>query len=380
MTNLIGQGGFGCVYYPELTCEGKPTKNNKYVSKLQIHSSEVSKELKIGKLIRTIPYYSIHFGGITSSCEVDIAKFDKDSILKDCEVVNKHPDEKYILSKLDYIPGEELKDYFLNIMSDTTYLFITLNSYYFLINSLQILNTYEICHYDIKFENIIYNIKKKIPIIIDFGLSWMFSEIQNFKTIKDLKSIFYTYTPTYYIWCPEIQIISLLVNHNFDNNTLLKKELLFNILNQIIDGMGIWGKYTDPFKEEYVKSLHSFYERFIDKDYMYIINELLKYKSTWDTYSINISFLRQYLKKIKKCKNKKIQEFILPIIQFLFKNLSPDPETRLEFSKIKELLYNTFKEDFKSSNSNNYLTYNFSTSNYIFYKKEIIPYLNFFTN
>ena len=32
MTNLIGQGGFGCVYYPELTCEGKPSKNNKYVS------------------------------------------------------------------------------------------------------------------------------------------------------------------------------------------------------------------------------------------------------------------------------------------------------------------------------------------------------------
>ena len=78
--------------------------------------------------------------------------------------------------------------------------------------------------------------------------------------------------------------------------------------------------------------------------------------------------------------NIKIQEFILPIIQFLFKNLSPDPDTRLEFSKIKELLYNTFQHDFKSNNSNQYLTYNFSTSNYNFYKKEIIPYLNFFTN
>ena len=106
MSKLLGQGGFGCVYYPKLTCDGKSTKNYKYVSKLQTLSPEVYREMKIGKKIANIPYYKLQFGVITSSCKVDLGQFKKNSSLKECEGVNKKPYEEYILSKSEYIPGE----------------------------------------------------------------------------------------------------------------------------------------------------------------------------------------------------------------------------------------------------------------------------------
>jgi hypothetical protein len=34
MSKLIDQGGFGCVFYPGIECDGSISKNPKYISKL----------------------------------------------------------------------------------------------------------------------------------------------------------------------------------------------------------------------------------------------------------------------------------------------------------------------------------------------------------
>ena len=93
------------------------------------------------------------------------------------------------------------------IIDFSKFYIVLLNSYYYLINSLQILAKHEICHYDIKLNNIMYNSNKDVPIIIDFGLSFIMKQIGSFNDIQKLKSIFYTYSPNYYIWSPEIHLI-----------------------------------------------------------------------------------------------------------------------------------------------------------------------------
>ena len=35
MSNLLSQGGFGCVYYPGITCNGKINTNQSVITKLQ---------------------------------------------------------------------------------------------------------------------------------------------------------------------------------------------------------------------------------------------------------------------------------------------------------------------------------------------------------
>ena len=56
MSQLLSQGGFGCVYYPGLDCKGKSLFKKNIVSKLQKKNFNSNNEIYIGKLIKTIPF------------------------------------------------------------------------------------------------------------------------------------------------------------------------------------------------------------------------------------------------------------------------------------------------------------------------------------
>ena len=47
-SKLLSQGGFGCIYYPGLKCNGKPQNNKNVVSKLQKKDDSSDNEIKIG--------------------------------------------------------------------------------------------------------------------------------------------------------------------------------------------------------------------------------------------------------------------------------------------------------------------------------------------
>ena len=67
MSELLSQGGYGCVYYPALTCSGKSESSKKHVSKLQRKDWAAQNEIEIGNKIITIPNYKLYFLPITSS-------------------------------------------------------------------------------------------------------------------------------------------------------------------------------------------------------------------------------------------------------------------------------------------------------------------------
>jgi len=379
MSKLIGEGGFGCVYYPQFNCEGKVVSSKKNVSKIQIFDKYVSRELNIGKIITKIPYYEFYFAPIIKSCKINIASFDNKSLLKDCEIIKDN--SNFILSTIPYVKGPEFKNYIGTLRENELYVIILLNSYYYLLNSLQILYNINICHYDIKFENIVYNSLKKKPIIIDFGLSFSFSDIETYSSIYSLKKFFYIYAPQYYVWCPEIQIISYIVDNHKDNKNIITKSVLENILEEIVEGMNIWYLFSLDFKKKYFQNLYSFYSRFIDKDNDYIIKELFKYRSTWDTYSLSISFLKEFIYKLRDSSSLKNEEAILLIIiQLLLYSLSPNPTKRPSIATLKEILYNTFNQNFPNSISGTYLNFSLNNSEYKYITTKIIPNLYFFIN
>ena len=64
----------------------------------------------------------------------------------------------------------------------------------------------------------------------------------------------------YYIWTPEIQIISYIVNNNYENKSnLLTESLLTKIINEIIINMNIWSLFTNNFKEKYRSNMMEFF-------------------------------------------------------------------------------------------------------------------------
>lgn len=61
MSKLLSQGGFGCIYFPSIECNGKSSTSKKYVTKLQKQDFNADNEINIGKIIKKIPNYDFFF-------------------------------------------------------------------------------------------------------------------------------------------------------------------------------------------------------------------------------------------------------------------------------------------------------------------------------
>ena len=70
----MGQGTYGCVYNPEVSCVDEKSDNKGYISKVQLDDKNSKQEIKIGKLIKAIPKYDFRFGPIIKSCGLNYAK------------------------------------------------------------------------------------------------------------------------------------------------------------------------------------------------------------------------------------------------------------------------------------------------------------------
>ena len=68
---LLSQGAYGCVFKPNITCDGS-TGNNRYVSKIQNNDDSIQNELNIGKKISSIDKFHMFFAPILESCPVSL--------------------------------------------------------------------------------------------------------------------------------------------------------------------------------------------------------------------------------------------------------------------------------------------------------------------
>ena len=191
--NLVfeNQGGFGCIF---------SDTNQEYTQKyLEKHLGSQSStefirkitdiehgrnEMKIGQIVSGIPFFRDYYAVIEDYCSVYISpdalisgsvkskkiktKGNNENEIKKCSLLtkNKNKDKnKFISMKIPFINGVELGRYeFTN--TDELLFF-----YDYLLTGFNILFDNNIIHYDIKDNNIMINNNKRIPIIIDFGIS-----------------------------------------------------------------------------------------------------------------------------------------------------------------------------------------------------------------
>ena len=382
MNKLIGQGGFGCIYYPSFTCNGKTSKNKNLVSKLQVDDNDSKNEVKMGKFVMKIKNYRQFFSPIVKACPVNLNAIDKKNIGQ-CDVVDKHSDSKFTLSYNRYINGSHLDKYIDGFKKDL-FVIAIINTYYYLIISLQILNKNDIIHFDIKGDNILHD---SVAIIIDFGLSINISDI-TVSNLLGLREYFYTYATDYYIWCPEIHFISYIVLSNVSDDSLFNLDTLKIVLNDIVNDNPIFKFFSDEFKILYHKSLYNFMEQFINKSNIFVIRELIKYNNTWDMYSLSVLYLNVIYKRERDygerdrdqdSTNKSISNILS---QLFLLNINPDPRKRLSFEATKKLLYRLFAfgdHDLDDlGNLNNDIECKLNSNQEMQFKTRILPYLHIF--
>jgi serine/threonine protein kinase len=336
MSKLIDQGGFGCVFYPGIECDGSISKNPKYISKLHKKEYQVANEYNVGKMVSQIPLYEYYFAPIVSMCNIDIAKIDKRE--RDmCRVISrKKSNSKFVIMKMPYIQNVSLEKYITNsnIEKKETITYI-LDLYKFLLHSLKMLNQRGIIHFDFKRQNFLIDVKTKNPIIIDFGLS---IPIKNLGP-ETYTKYFYMYNASYYIWCIDIHIINYVIHVN---STLTYDELVTIIDTSMSYNKGLF-IFSQGFISRYRELAINTYKKYVNMPAENIVTELIKNCNTWDNYSLSVLFL-----SIINCisnegftDNKLIKNFS----ELLLLNIHPNAAKRLSFDDTKKMYKNIFLLD-----------------------------------
>jgi hypothetical protein len=326
---LMNQGGFGCVFYPAIECNGTINKSTKYVSKLLKKDSRIEHEYNRGKMVKKIDLYEYYYAPVISMCDVDLAKIDKRE--KDmCRIIKKNrygENADFAIMKIPFIKHIDISTFLTRPGVDKkevlTYI---LDSYTFLLNNLRILNINGIIHYDLKAPNILIEEKTKTPIIIDFGLSIPISDIRP----DNYKTFFYSYSPSYYIWPMDVHVICYLVNMN----PVITSDTLEELIIEYIRRNTVLRIFSEKFIGKFKDTAMRAYSKYIGMPKDSIINELVKNCNTWDNYALSVMFLNiiGFISGDGFTNNKLIIEFS----KLLLMNFHPDGKKRLSFEETKK--------------------------------------------
>jgi len=391
---LIGQGTYGCVYYPGLKCGKKQPKNPKeYVSKIQSRASKIENEVNIGNTIQRIKNYRYFFAPIVENCNVDISTLDNKAI-ESCDLgINKKNQTKFISNKIVYagknsigkqinLNMEKIVKTNLKIKNGMTYIIKTGNkikkfltniitNHIYLLESLSILEQLDILHYDLKENNIIVDKTNDVPIIIDFGLS---KDMNNMKTPKNYRDSFAHYSryETYPTWGIENMLFMYICT-----NVLSDSDKNFENLNQKIESLSKMKEIVHSYmegddydnrhmniditsKKRYELKIMHYINGFIGKTWKEMWDDLLASRNTWDSYSLaqvfyyelyklglnensmQYYFMKSYTDLLKElmlsepCKRVKTKELI-DKLKTIIKSIKKK-ETKLYLDKVKEII------------------------------------------
>ena len=389
ISRVINQGGFGCIFYPSLPCKKETkrnsnTKSSEYVSKLVKKNFSSENEIRIGKIIQGIPFYSLYYVPVIQSCTASLAKVNEREIKK-CSIISgksssistatattatnakiesetrtretKNNSNKFMLLKMKYVENVKFTKYLLSITDKKHILNTLFDTYSYFLFSLEQLMKNGIVHYDFKWDNAVIDLKTGLPVILDFGISIPINLLldQEQKKHQDeasdaddayriYRDYFYIYFPEYSLWSIEIHLINYVLN----KHSRITPESLKQTVDAYVDSNGAFTILSPEFIERYKKLCYSTLERFIDQSRKYVISECLKYWNTWDNYALSISYL-QVIKFISTS-GFTSNQFLISFSEILMDNIHPDPARRSDYSTTRYKYKSIFYQDVNIEN------------------------------
>lgn len=320
---LIGQGTYGCVYYPGIDCRGKRMNDTKLITKLQVYDDVFVRELMVSNIIRGIDKFDDYFVPMTKSCAVNFDLVNKNiSDIKDCNVVQKRKKRSdYVLTQEQYIKGHNLHTLVGNFIKNDNITYEQVNQIYekllffysYLSKSVELLTNHNIIHYDLKGDNIMIKysstaVSHNIPYIIDFGMSFHITDIINMLTrgnasniLQYLKQYFFTYATDVEYWPLEVHIICYILHSKDLEKKRLDMEKINLVIQSIINNNKVLKKCSEKYIKEFEEQSTKFMEGVIHKNKtnIDIIKKLISYYKSWNQYALD-SMILHTMNKIKK--------------------------------------------------------------------------------
>lgn len=358
--NLLSQGSYGCVFRPGIKCDGKKVLKKKFITKIQKYKDTSKKETTLGKKIKKIKNYEDYFAPVLSSCNISLGKINNKEIER-CEFLDENENVSYESNKMRYVGKNTLSKEILKISQSNPkrLIRVIIDIHKTLLEGYKKLFDAGIIHLDVKENNIICEDTTGNPIIIDFGLSAEISKLSE----DNYKEVFFTYEPSYMPWCIDICMITYLANKlenelappgmlgfvGFTESTLesweegiITKDKLNIVINDYTKkNTGLLDLFKESECLEYNKKLQSYFDSFIGKKWKVLLEELLKYNSTWDSYAVSIMILH-ILKNIEsdKMENKSIIVNYIEYLKSSILSLPNERPTNLEIIEKLNTLFN----------------------------------------
>ena len=365
-SKVINQGGFGCIFYPSLSCKNERNQEKEkdgkgYISKLVERNFGSKNEIDIGEIIKKIPFYSLYYVPVLHHCAASLSKVG-DKEIKKCHIIedNKGNDKRvnYILLKMKYVENVKFTDYLLTNKSKKHVLNIIFDTYSYFLFSLEQLMNYEVVHFDFKWDNAVIDLKTELPVILDFGISIPIRKLLDHaeleKGIKNnekdgdeeeegedeyeiYRDYFYTYFPTYSLWPVEVHVICYVLHEH----SRITPESLQQLIEEYVDSNAAFTIFSPEFLEKYKKRCFQTMEHLIDKPRKYVIRECLKFWTTWDSYALSISYFQiiKFISSMGFTSN----TFLISFSKILVGNVHPDPSRRSNYTttryKYKSIFY-----------------------------------------
>jgi len=352
---FLSSGGYGCVFYPEISCKGKETKNTNFLSKIVENDYNSDNEIMIGKVLKQKMEKWIenplddHFAPVISHCNVKVGDFNIEEKEK-CEMLTKERDDHYVLFKIKHISGNTFDEIIIQNSNNALIMLMFTSSYTHLLKSLQMLEHAKICHFDMKAANIVYDDVKSLPIIIDFGLSIDIAALveswevatgdASAEAEKDekLNNSFYMYDTIYYIWPLEVHLI----NYILHQNDVLTEPDMRQMAKDYVKNNIVLRAFSSSFIKNYEEECYYELSKYIGKDSDAIIKRILKYWHTWDNYGLSLLYIKLLYYLIRNNDGALIKnKFITFFIELCLKNIHPNPKKRLSVEETLKL-FNLF--------------------------------------
>ena len=320
MSKLISQGGYGCVFYPGIDCRGRTIDDDSIATKVQVKNFTSNNEIKIGTMIRNQGGYELFFLPVLSSCDINIRKSSAGEISK-CKIIDKHKN-KYVAMSMKYLKNHNFVDIVKH--SDSRMVIQTfIESYKYLLMAIEKLTYINVVHFDLKLENIIFHGYTYEPRIIDFGISIPIGDLNE----STMKNYFYTYAPSYYVWCIDNIIINFLLHETDTELTDVNAETLSRMYVANNKALSV---YSNEEVIQYLDMCIKQTKTYVGRPRGEVIQELLKYNNTWDNYSLSIIYLKLIDGLFPNREDS--NTFILLMIRILFTNIHPVPSRRLNIT------------------------------------------------
>lgn len=350
---LIGNGKYGCIFHPGVSCNKKPAIPDKHVvNKVQVKDYTLVKEINIGNAITQIPKYEYRFAPIKEWCNVNLSTV-QDNVIQKCDLgITRENKNNFLSSTITYVGKNTLLSYLEKLLEKTIEKspkiksgstlkrgrinmrkFITkiIEIHIYLLESIQLLQSKNIVHFDLKENNILYDENNDIPIIIDYGLSLLWSDIKTADQYKDsfgfhgyetyrywgIESVLFMYICDNIVKSKDDKFTALQNNIQIEDIKTLKEKTLKTFINGDDD------KRHPRMSESEIKTFETKAVHYINSfskpntKWITMWESLKNSQSTWDNYSIaqifyiifykfelldpelNLNFIKKYINILK---------------------------------------------------------------------------------